>query len=262
MIFCASLFFLLLFFSLICNILVSQKIKIKIKITSYNCRIFLAGYLLWSLDLPKKGFCTSVPIGTCVFILSPDHNIINIPSSYKKFYCKTQENKGHTFRRGGSKIIHGGTLSFVMSRRCKASWSGRSPVLLVLSLPLVQLLCSYYWLVYKHTGWGFCLMCYTYTLKCVWTLRVWLTLFECLDGMRPHFARLVKNYMDFMLLFMNPTKRWKIQMNYFVLFTLLFSWSYSIFSPKNQLAYKLFCYNTFSNKFSVFNKISGIQIGP
>lgn len=62
-------------------------------VTSYYCRIFLAGYLLWSLDLPKKGFCTSVPIGTCVFILSPDHNIINIPSSYKKFYCKTQEIK-------------------------------------------------------------------------------------------------------------------------------------------------------------------------
>ena len=59
--------------------------------------------------------------------------------------------------------------------------------------------------------------------------------------------------LSLMLLFTNPTKRWKMQMNYFVLFTLLFSWNYSTFSPKNQLAYKLFCYSTFSNKFSVFS---------
>lgn len=115
-------------------------------------------------------------------------------------------NKGHTSRRGGSKIIHGGTISFVMSRRWKASWSGRNPVLLVLSLPLVQLLCSYNWLVYKHTGWGFCLMCYTYTLKCVWTLD-WLS--ECLDSVHLCFVRLTENYVGFTLLFTNLTKRWK-----------------------------------------------------
>ena len=57
------------------------------------------------------------------------------------------------------------------------------------------------------------------------------------------------------------TKIWKMQMN-FVLFMLLFNWSYSTFSPKNQLTYKLFCYSTFSNKFLVFNKISGIQTYP
>ena len=83
---------------------------------------------------------------------------------------------------------------------------------------------------------------------------------ECLDSVLcPRFVRLAENYLGPTLLFTNPTKRWKTQMNYFVLFTLVFSWSYSTFSPKNQLTYKLFCNGTFNNKFSIFSKISGIQ---
>ena len=87
-----------------------------------------------------------------------------------------------------------------------------------------------------------------------------LTLSECLDSiLHSRFVCLAENYLGPTLLFMNPTKRWKMQMNYFVLFTLLFSWNDSTFIPKNQQAYKLFCYSTSKNKFLIFSKINGIQ---
>ena len=48
--------------------------------------------------------------------------------------------------------------------------------------------------------------------------EIW-SLSECLDSvLRPPFACLAKNYLGPMVLFTNPTKRWKTQMNYFVLF--------------------------------------------